>query len=115
MSSQNLIIDTKYGPVRGTSRKSLLGQEYLSFQGIPYAKAPVGELRFKVCKMDPILLGVSHSFCCHLNIRIECMMVIASNLYSRVYYHTGVTVIIDFSITMFSFVKPAKKNRFWLF
>nr|XP_019531286.2 esterase B1-like isoform X2 [Aedes albopictus] len=47
MSSQNLIIDTKYGPVRGTSRKSLLGQEYLSFQGIPYAKAPVGELRFK--------------------------------------------------------------------
>ncbi|KXJ82606.1 hypothetical protein RP20_CCG012768 [Aedes albopictus] len=47
MSSQNLIIDTKYGPVRGTSKKSLLGQEYLSFQGIPYAKAPVGELRFK--------------------------------------------------------------------
>lgn len=47
MSSQNLIIDTKYGPVRGTSKTSLLGQQYLSFQGIPYAKAPVGELRFK--------------------------------------------------------------------
>lgn len=47
MSSQNLIIDTKYGPVRGTTKKSLLGQEYLSFQGIPYARAPVGELRFR--------------------------------------------------------------------
>ncbi|XP_065093902.1 esterase B1-like [Ochlerotatus camptorhynchus] len=47
MSLHNLIIDTKYGPVRGTTKKSLLGQEYLSFQGIPYARAPVGELRFR--------------------------------------------------------------------
>ncbi|EJY57869.1 AAEL017071-PA, partial [Aedes aegypti] len=47
MNLHNLIIDTKYGPVRGTTRTSLLGQEYLSFQGIPYAKAPIGELRFK--------------------------------------------------------------------
>ncbi|XP_062544104.1 esterase B1-like [Armigeres subalbatus] len=47
MSSQNLIVDTMYGPVQGATKTSLLGQEYLSFQGIPYARAPIGELRFK--------------------------------------------------------------------
>ncbi|XP_055537411.1 esterase B1-like [Wyeomyia smithii] len=47
MSLNDLIINTKYGPVKGAKKQSLLGQEYVRFQGIPYAKAPVGELRFK--------------------------------------------------------------------
>ncbi|XP_058838421.1 esterase B1-like [Topomyia yanbarensis] len=47
MSLDSLIIDTKYGPVRGTKKQSLLGQEYVSFQGIPYARPPIGALRFK--------------------------------------------------------------------
>ncbi|XP_055628009.1 esterase B1-like [Toxorhynchites rutilus septentrionalis] len=47
MSIRSFIIDTKYGPVRGTTKQSLLGQQYISFQGIPYARPPIGKLRFK--------------------------------------------------------------------
>ncbi|EDS31427.1 serine esterase [Culex quinquefasciatus] len=50
MSLESLTVQTKYGPVRGKRSVSLLGQEYVSFQGIPYARAPEGELRFKVRK-----------------------------------------------------------------
>ncbi|XP_037042945.1 esterase B1-like [Bradysia coprophila] len=41
---------TKYGKVRGVETTSALDTEYISFYGIPYGAAPVGELRFK----DPI-------------------------------------------------------------
>lgn len=44
-----VIVDTNYGPVRGLKRTSVAGDEYISFRGIPYASAPIGELRFKVC------------------------------------------------------------------
>ncbi len=44
-----LIVDTNYGPVRGLKRTSVVGEQYYSFRGIPYAKAPIGDLRFKVC------------------------------------------------------------------
>uniref|UniRef100_A0A1Y9HAC3 Carboxylic ester hydrolase n=1 Tax=Anopheles farauti TaxID=69004 RepID=A0A1Y9HAC3_9DIPT len=47
MSNSELIVNTGCGPVQGTSRTSLYGTGYVSFQGIPYAKPPVGELRFK--------------------------------------------------------------------
>ncbi|ETN61216.1 esterase B1 [Anopheles darlingi] len=49
-SSSELIVQTGNGPVQGTSKTSLYGVAYVSFQGIPYAKPPVGELRFK----DPV-------------------------------------------------------------
>lgn len=49
MSRSTLIVDTNYGPVRGLKRTSTVGDQYFSFRGIPYAKPPVGELRFKVC------------------------------------------------------------------
>ena len=48
MANSELIVSTGYGPVQGTARTSLYGTGYVSFQGIPYAKPPVGELRFKV-------------------------------------------------------------------
>lgn len=42
-------VQTGNGQIRGSTRKTLLIQRpYLSFRGIPYAKAPTGELRFKV-------------------------------------------------------------------
>lgn len=49
MSGATVIVDTNYGPVRGLKRTSVVGDQYISFRGIPYAKAPIGDLRFKVC------------------------------------------------------------------
>ena len=36
------------GQVRGSLMTSAGGQQFLAFRGIPYAKPPVGNLRFKV-------------------------------------------------------------------
>lgn len=46
--SESNVVKTNYGPVRGLLRKSVVGEEYLSFRGIPYGKPPIGELRFRV-------------------------------------------------------------------
>lgn len=44
-----LLVNTKSGPVEGVKEKTFLAnQTYLSFKGIPYAKPPIGELRFRV-------------------------------------------------------------------
>ncbi|XP_063709088.1 uncharacterized protein LOC134837636 [Culicoides brevitarsis] len=52
--TQEVLIDTKSGRVKGLYKESLLGDEYFSFQSIPYAKAPIGELRFKApVPIDP--------------------------------------------------------------
>lgn len=43
------IVETDNGPVRGVRNFTLLnGMPFYSFRGIPYAKSPTGELRFKV-------------------------------------------------------------------
>ncbi|XP_043467668.1 esterase B1-like isoform X2 [Leptopilina heterotoma] len=44
------IIQTKFGLIRGLARTNVLGGNYFSFKGIPYAEPPVGKLRFQ----DPI-------------------------------------------------------------
>ena len=41
------IAETEYGKVRGIRKKSALHTEYISFQGMPYMKAPLGKLRFR--------------------------------------------------------------------
>lgn len=46
-SAGNLIVTTNYGKVLGKERTSCVGDTFISFQGIPFAKPPVGELRFK--------------------------------------------------------------------
>lgn len=38
------------GQVRGSFLKSVNGRRFLAFRGIPYAKPPVGNLRFEVGK-----------------------------------------------------------------
>lgn len=44
------IVYTQSGIVRGRQRLTLFNRKpYNSFEGIPYAKPPIGELRFKVC------------------------------------------------------------------
>ncbi|XP_037028874.1 esterase B1-like [Bradysia coprophila] len=47
MSGATIIVDTNYGPLRGHQRKSAVGEKFFSFRGIPYAKPPIGDLRFK--------------------------------------------------------------------
>lgn len=43
------IVETDDGPIRGVRNFTLLnGMPFYSYKGIPYAKAPTGELRFKV-------------------------------------------------------------------
>ena len=44
--SRDLVVKTNYGRVRGM-RENVNGKYVDSFLGIPYAKPPVGDLRFK--------------------------------------------------------------------
>lgn len=46
----NPIITVREGKVRGKLAIDFNGEQFYSFQGIPYAKPPLGILRFKVCK-----------------------------------------------------------------
>ncbi|XP_063709224.1 esterase B1-like [Culicoides brevitarsis] len=47
MSTVYPIVNTNSGPVKGISRKNDVGKVFYSFQHIPYAQQPIGELRFK--------------------------------------------------------------------
>lgn len=47
-------IKSSHGPITGVKMSSNLGFHYINFLGIPYAKPPTGDLRFKVslgCKI----------------------------------------------------------------
>lgn len=44
------LIHTSHGLIRGVKRRTVYGDEYYSFEKIPFAKPPLGELRFK----DPV-------------------------------------------------------------
>nr|XP_041630531.1 esterase B1-like [Drosophila kikkawai] len=47
-TSHTVVLDTNYGKVCGLQRKTAYdGELYFAFEGIPYAKPPVGEIRFK--------------------------------------------------------------------
>lgn len=43
-----VLVNTTLGPIRGLEVASDFGYKYAQFQGVPFAKPPVGELRFKV-------------------------------------------------------------------
>ncbi|KAL1502036.1 hypothetical protein ABEB36_007243 [Hypothenemus hampei] len=47
VNDKTVIIEVAKGKLKGYKTVTLLGRDYLSFQGIPYAKPPLGELRFK--------------------------------------------------------------------
>uniref|UniRef100_A0A1L8DM61 Carboxylic ester hydrolase n=1 Tax=Nyssomyia neivai TaxID=330878 RepID=A0A1L8DM61_9DIPT len=65
---ETIIVQTTLGPVKGIKKTSALGNDYYSFQSIPYAKPPVGDLRFR----DPqpaqpwkeVLDGTKEGPCC---------------------------------------------------
>lgn len=47
--SKHKVIETNNGKVRGVRKTTLIQKlDFYSFKGIPYAKSPTGELRFKV-------------------------------------------------------------------
>lgn len=64
-STQNAppLVTTKYGNLEGFWKTSYEGRTYAAFEGIPYAKSPVGILRFKVSffEQNPTKLISSYS------------------------------------------------------
>lgn len=42
------IVTVENGVLEGTTMQSRNGREFFAFQGIPYAKPPLGNLRFQV-------------------------------------------------------------------
>ncbi|XP_011209321.2 esterase B1 [Bactrocera dorsalis] len=46
-TNETAVVDTEYGKVKGVKRRTIYEVPYYSFEGIPYAKPPVNELRFK--------------------------------------------------------------------
>lgn len=91
---ETVLVKTKNGPVRG--RKRTGWPEYISFQGIPFAKPPVGELRFKVgIQLANVVTTVSHLVC----------MVYKYSLHGEwklnvllIYYHTTVQYSVRYNI-----------------
>ena len=47
-NATDVVLELDQGSVRGTRGTTRDGRELLAFLGIPYAKPPLGELRFKV-------------------------------------------------------------------
>lgn len=49
LSASSVVVDTEFGQVRGYQQFTIFeNKTFYSFRGIPYAKPPSGELRFKV-------------------------------------------------------------------
>ncbi|XP_067638654.1 esterase B1-like [Eurosta solidaginis] len=46
-TNETVLADTEYGQVSGLKRRTLYDVPFYSFEGIPYAKPPMGDLRFK--------------------------------------------------------------------
>ena len=45
---ESIQVDVEQGTLQGKRMKSRAGRNYLAFVGVPYAKPPINELRFKV-------------------------------------------------------------------
>lgn len=43
-----VLAQTSHGPIQGVRVASQFGYQFIGFQGVPYAKPPIGDLRFKV-------------------------------------------------------------------
>lgn len=46
------LVNVNEGCLLGTVKNNINGEPFYSFQGVPYAKPPLGNLRFKVSKQS---------------------------------------------------------------
>jgi len=58
LAEQRPLVQLTAGTVRGTTHHSLGGRAFSAFRGIPYAEAPVGDLRFEPPQPHPGWSGV---------------------------------------------------------
>lgn len=48
MQGEDIVVKLNEGQIRGRTAQSSNLKTYYAFEGIPYAAAPIGQLRFKV-------------------------------------------------------------------
>ena len=63
VKGKNVTVDTKYGKVQGHVVTLGTGETVVSYLGIPFAKPPVGSLRFKVTTKFYIFKFLNFIFC----------------------------------------------------
>nr|CAD7445445.1 unnamed protein product [Timema bartmani] len=57
VSGQYVTVDIDQGTLRGNTNSTVSGTTYYTFLGIPYAKPPLGELRFATCPVASAIYG----------------------------------------------------------
>nr|QCC89024.1 carboxylesterase 9 [Meteorus pulchricornis] len=55
---ENPIVKVHQGQLRGVNETNLNGKNYFAFRGVPYAKPPIGNLRFRDCEPAESWSGV---------------------------------------------------------
>lgn len=68
-SSETKVVKTIYGQIKGVKRHSVYDDQYFAFEGVPFAKPPLGELRFKA--PQPIEPWTDIKDC--TNVRSKCI------------------------------------------
>lgn len=77
MENDRVNVHVHEGELIGIVEKSVYGHNYISFRGIPYAKPPIGELRFKVNEQHFrrewhwILTRVQLTVCLYISLRLK--------------------------------------------
>ena len=58
LEKERMVLNTEDGRILGFKEYSTKGLEFFTFHAIPYAKPPVGELRFKVCTRTTVMASI---------------------------------------------------------